>query len=571
MSAEAWKSLHHLGKTQFSPLAIIQSVNIPCTDSGTQVQIPQDISALLARSLASKPPPQPLLTQVVEELGNFVDVAYNSSLLACALPQPAFFVWAVDETSTCLDPRPLGDVVLPMDALNKLLETIFQTSEAGVCLPGLVEVCSVETLNKLDLTTVYKVHGNLLGSLIMVAIASRRHVSLDHLLPASSRPAVAVLQRKLRHLVSPNVSATKGPLGWLSIFGDFFGGGVGGGGASAGSGGLRILALDGGGTRALVTTTILRRLCGESAVHELFDVIVGTSAGGLLAIGLGCMKMSIEEAERVIKEVGEEVFAVGNNASTLQSASRFYFYGERHSSKELERKLHKIYGDMTMLDLTVVNESSCKVAAVSTLSSETSPAKPFLFTNYLSSGSRYLGDWKYSATLAAMATTAAPTYFRPVISKTRDGSMAQFQDGAMLANNPAHVALHEAVKIFPGREVAVLVSIGTGRSPWEKGSFSTNKASILHSITRDLNTLIYSATSTEAVADILTDMLDKTKFFRFQPELDRIVELDEARPEILERIVVTTNEYLDGNKIKIESLRKLLLNNATKFKPFSKL
>jgi calcium-independent phospholipase A2-gamma len=276
------------------------------------------------------------------------------------------------------------------------------------------------------------------------------------------------------------------------------------------------------------------------------------------------MKMSIDEAERIILDVGNEVFAVtGNNASTFQSVSRFYFYGERHSSRDLERKLHEIYGDLSLLDLTVLHDSSCKVAAVSTLASEI-PAKPFLFRNFREHDSRYLGDWKFPATTAAMATTAAPTFFRPVVTNSDE----IFQDGAMLANNPAHVALHEAVKIFPTRDVSALVSIGTGRAPWERGNL--NKASLVHSLTRDLNTLIYSATSTEAVADILGDMLDKNKFFRFQPELARVVELDETKPAVLEEITRSTERYLEGNTKKIEAARKLLLNEG-KFKGFSKL
>ena len=571
VSVRTWKSLHERGKSGFSQTITFAHVG-ESPENLSDLPAPHETSVLLARSLASTtPPPAPLLDQILEDLTEGKAVAYNATLLACALPRPAFLHWGVDENATSLAPV-ARDISLSQEKATSLLTSLFRSPEAGLCLPGLIELADRESLDSLDIASAYKIHGNVMGSLIMVALAGRGVSAVDPLPEeASMSRAVAVLQRKLRVLWRPS-QPTK-PLksaGWLSIFGDFFGSSSLGSGAG---GGLRILALDGGGTRALVTTTILRRLCGKTPVHEMFDVIVGTSAGGLLAIALGCMKMSIDDAERVIREVGEEVFAVGNNASTLQSASRFYFYGERHSSRDLRRKLHAIYGDMSLLDLSVYHDSHCKVAAVSTLSSEI-PAKPFLFRNY-SLESRYLGSWKFPATTAAMATTAAPTFFRPVVVGKSGASehACQFQDGAMLANNPAHVALHEAVKMFPAREVAALVSIGTGRSPWERGNFSANKASLIHSLTRDLNILIYSATSTEAVADILADMLDKQKFFRFQPDLERIVELDEARPEVLAEIVASTERYLEAEAAKLDAVNKLLTGTSvgSKFKPFSKL
>ena len=44
----------------------------------------------------------------------------------------------------------------------------------------------------------------------------------------------------------------------------------------------------------------------------------------------------------------------------------------------------------------------------------------------------------------------------------------RFQDGAIIANNPAVIALHEAQHLWPGRPLDVLVSVGTGKVPYER-------------------------------------------------------------------------------------------------------
>ena len=63
--------------------------------------------------------------------------------------------------------------------------------------------------------------------------------------------------------------------------------------------GPRVLCLDGGGVRGLVEITLLKHLCrlsGGHGVTDLFDVIGGTSTGGILAIAFGAMKLSPEAA-----------------------------------------------------------------------------------------------------------------------------------------------------------------------------------------------------------------------------------------------------------------------------------
>jgi patatin-like phospholipase/acyl hydrolase len=72
--------------------------------------------------------------------------------------------------------------------------------------------------------------------------------------------------------------------------------------------GLRILSMDGGGMRGLATLQMLRKLEKGTGkrIHELFDLICGTSTGGMLAVALGVKQMSLDECEEIYKTLGME-------------------------------------------------------------------------------------------------------------------------------------------------------------------------------------------------------------------------------------------------------------------------
>lgn len=70
--------------------------------------------------------------------------------------------------------------------------------------------------------------------------------------------------------------------------------------------GLRILTMDGGGMKGLATVRMLKEIekgTGKQ-IHELFDLICGTSTGGMLAVALGIKLMTLEKCEEIYKELG---------------------------------------------------------------------------------------------------------------------------------------------------------------------------------------------------------------------------------------------------------------------------
>lgn len=71
--------------------------------------------------------------------------------------------------------------------------------------------------------------------------------------------------------------------------------------------GLRILSMDGGGMKGLATVQILKEIEKGTGkrIHEMFDLICGTSTGGMLAVALGIKLMSLDQCEEIYKKLGE--------------------------------------------------------------------------------------------------------------------------------------------------------------------------------------------------------------------------------------------------------------------------
>lgn len=82
---------------------------------------------------------------------------------------------------------------------------------------------------------------------------------------------------------------------------------------------LRILSLDGGGIKGYTTLLILRRIMrtlsqeagdanGEIRPCDVFDLIIGTSTGGLIAVMLGRLRMAVDQCITAYEKVGGRVF-----------------------------------------------------------------------------------------------------------------------------------------------------------------------------------------------------------------------------------------------------------------------
>ena len=75
--------------------------------------------------------------------------------------------------------------------------------------------------------------------------------------------------------------------------------------------GVRILSIDGGGTRGIGSIQTLRelqRVCGGRPIYSMFDIVCGTSTGGILAVALGLLRRPLDEVEQMYRDFSSRVF-----------------------------------------------------------------------------------------------------------------------------------------------------------------------------------------------------------------------------------------------------------------------
>ncbi|TMW93831.1 hypothetical protein EJD97_011096 [Solanum chilense] len=363
--------------------------------------------------------------------------------------------------------------------------------------------------------------------------------------------------------------------------------------------GLRILSMDGGGMKGLATVRILKEIekgTGKQ-IHELFDLICGTSTGGMLAVALGIKLMSLEKCEEIYKKLGKLVFAEpvpkDNEAATwrekfdqlYKSSSqsfRVVIHGSKHSAEQFERLLKEMCADE---DGDLLIESAIKripkVFVVSTLVSAT-PAQPFIFRNYqyppgtpeispaatenLTTAGQgtvsdpaqvehkrnaFMGSCKHRIWQAIRASSAAPYYLDDY-----SDDVYRWQDGAIVANNPTIFAIREAQLLWPDARIDCMVSIGCGSVPMKvrKGGW------------RYLDTgqvLIESACSVDRVEEALSTLLPllpDVHYFRFNPVDERCdMELDETDPAVWSKLEAATDDYIQNTSAAFKNICERLL------------
>lgn len=235
---------------------------------------------------------------------------------------------------------------------------------------------------------------------------------------------------------------------------------------------VRILCLDGGGIRGLFSIQFLKNLVDNEQVTEPikdnFDIIVGTSIGGILALGLSTGKY-VDEIKGVFtkkdasgKTNAEKIFPksfLGVPESSLISVQLFKS-GTLYNNDELKRVAQEVLGaDTTM---SAFDQRDIKLAVSSWNDTDHTPVMFSNVTGY----KPFLMGHDQLAVNAALCTSAAPIFF-PKITLNVDGTDKVFVDGGVVQNNPTRTALSLAKRLFPERTRACVLSVGTGVS-WPK-------------------------------------------------------------------------------------------------------
>jgi patatin-like phospholipase/acyl hydrolase len=225
----------------------------------------------------------------------------------------------------------------------------------------------------------------------------------------------------------------------------------------------KVLALDGGGLRGFFTLQLLKELEHrvQRPLHEVFDMIVGTSTGAIIAAAVGILKYPISEVELLYERFGKEVFA----ADTLLNQAVGYFktaiQGVYYDVSKLEAILRERFPQHHLRD----HQHSTPLVAMIASDSTQTPGNLFVFSTYTRQHMHFDGSNEFLVWKALRASTAAPFYF-DVFSLKGAGETEErlFVDGGLIANNPSQVGYLEAKKIFNQHPTPIVVSVGTGRS-----------------------------------------------------------------------------------------------------------
>jgi patatin-like phospholipase/acyl hydrolase len=209
-----------------------------------------------------------------------------------------------------------------------------------------------------------------------------------------------------------------------------------------------VLALSGGGYRGLFTVRVLRKLeetIGKP-ISEHFDIITGTSIGGIIALGIAA-GISLKEIEQLFIEKGSSIFPNPIYGSKIKAVKALF--SPIHSASGLKKVLNGLFKNKTMKELTK--------AFVIVPAANLTTGKPKMFKTPHCEDLFLDADLKVSD--VALATSAAPVYFP--IHKIEQ-SKTRFSDGGLVGNAPGLFGWLEAEEYLNvNRENISVLSVGT--------------------------------------------------------------------------------------------------------------
>jgi uncharacterized protein len=209
----------------------------------------------------------------------------------------------------------------------------------------------------------------------------------------------------------------------------------------------RILAIDGGGIKGIFAASLLATVeesVGDRVARH-FDLIVGTSTGGVLAIALG-LGLSANDIVHFYEQLGPKVFSGRRMVRGLRGLGL-----ARYSNRPLRVALESVLGDKRL------GESSNRLV-IPSLNLENGEVYIYKTAHH----PRLERDFRERAVDVALATSAAPIYF-PAF---RSAAGAPLVDGGVWANNPVGLAVVEAIGILGwSRDSLRVLSLGCTSAP----------------------------------------------------------------------------------------------------------
>lgn len=340
---------------------------------------------------------------------------------------------------------------------------------------------------------------------------------------------------------------------------------------------IRILSLDGGGIRGIISCVILKYIEEQlqkqdnpnAKIGDYFDLVAGTSTGGLITAlllfpdGNKQAKFSVEEALNLYAKKGNDIFNVPFFQHLLNP---FGLLKEKISDKNIEKQLEEVFGNLELKDLT----KPCLITSY-----DVTARKAMLFTSHNAQQpikNFYVKD-------VCRSTSAAPTYFEPAQINSFYNQQYTLIDGGVYANNPALCAYAEARKInfsdilndiqkpnCPTINDMVIISIGTGTvlKPYYFEDF--DNAGKLKWISPLIDILLSS--NVETVDYQIQKMYEtlgnrnSQNYHRIMPDLKKASpEMDDTSKENIFNLIQAGLTYINQNQEQLDQIVKKLIKN----------
>lgn len=274
----------------------------------------------------------------------------------------------------------------------------------------------------------------------------------------------------------------------------------------------RILTLDGGGIRGLISAIWLEALqerlhaAGKGDVRSHFDLIAGSSTGSLLATGLAA-GLSPQQLTALYEHFGDEVFP-GSVERLWSRLTRTFSEGlsaPRYSAHGIETVLRRVFGERTL------GSVSPRLMAIAY---DTLARSPVFFKSFKPEHAS-IPLWE-----VCRSATAAPAYF-PAHPTTIGGQRRALIDGGVVANNPTACAIAEAVRLNGDERLDALIvlSIGTGQATRPISERDATRWGALEWAIPIIDVLFDG--SADAVDYISDQILAEGRYFRLQAPLLR--------------------------------------------------
>jgi len=321
---------------------------------------------------------------------------------------------------------------------------------------------------------------------------------------------------------------------------------------------VRVLAIDGGGIRGVIPARIIWEIESRTGRHaaELFDVIAGTSTGGIITLGLALPGADGKPLYRA-NQLGD---FYAKDGSRIFSRTKLYAVESadglsrpKYTAESLEDWLAEKFQQAQLKDA---------VCDVLVTSYDIERRRVHFFNSW---DARDRPDQNYFMRDVARATSAAPIFFPPaLIASVAGPPKFALVDGGVAANDPAMCGFVETRRRHRAAKIMV-VSVGTGdgESPipydsavnWGAAEWAFNVLDVVW----DGST---QATD-EHLRELLPDDADGPRYYRLQPPLGEVSsKMDDASPEHIEALDRLTDDYIAKNDSVIQKLCDRLVRRS---------